>query len=652
MTEEEAKKQALIDAAISVGWDMAGGALSGGIMGGGTSLIKKAGSSTQQSQSVPESGDAVPGENDQSAQETAAEPAPGSLEWMQEMNELGKSDDAEQAHQEFIREIHEIVMSIDAGTTTMSDSGEQRLRETVDEVLGLNTPVDPVDIDTSPITLGMTDEQRAAVLTGKAITPVTNANSANYAEELSAIKSFPAKAKSKVEKTIKALAVKLGILNKPLQTPDVEIDFQFSKGGLSKSLSQQLKYGGSYADFAGAINNLEQILQNAVLIEQHTDKYAGTSRADVNLERVYVLFGAYQDRMSVVPVQMEIKKSSDVGGRLYVTVAMTKIEADVRGSTIDQGQTHSLISASEYSLSEIFQKINPADKHFLKYLPDNFLSEEQKTAKQIALQEDADKISRYKKRGSIATPESEQADSNTPEATGGTAPNDAPLDGGSHDPKAASSDVSSDASVNNIPQNDKVVNTESVGAAPGNPSVGAADQNFTGRAAYQDLLTDENAQRDRPGDVRPVEVPKVDGYGRNVSEFVENAYGSEIVPDNFTAAIEELVQEGALGYDTKTNAESLQKAAEVIKKKGTASARCGVDQRALQQMVGHVDKEATRIYTHLNIDALRNETKKTVSNAGSNKLVTRSVSPKSKTQKVRKTQKTTPETSCFRGGFW
>lgn len=115
------------------------------------------------------------------------------------------------------------------------------------------------------------------------------------------------------------------------------------------------------------------------------------------------------------------------------------------------------------------------------------------------------------------------------------------------------------------------VETESVGAAPANPSVGAADQNFTGRAAYQDLLSDENSQRDRPGDVRPVEVPKVDGYGRNVSEFVGNAYGSAVVPDNFTATIEELVDIGALGNDPKTDKETLHEAAEIIKNKGMAA---------------------------------------------------------------------------------
>ena len=122
-----------------------------------------------------------------------------------------------------------------------------------------------------------------------------------------------------------------------------------------------------------------------------------------------------------------------------------------------------------------------------------------------------------------------------------------------------------------------------------------AEQNFTGRAAYQDLLSDENSQPDRPGDVRPMDVPKVDGYGRKVSEFVGNAYGAEVTPDSFVPVIEELVQEGALGYDTKTNAESLREAASVIEKKGMAGARNTITKNIANGKVGDTDIAAAML---------------------------------------------------------
>lgn len=54
----------------------------------------------------------------------------------------------------------------------------------------------------------------------------------------------------------------------------------------------------------------------------------------------------------------------------------------------------------------------------------------------------------------------------------------------------------------------------------------------------------------------------------------------------------------------------------------TNAARSGVDQRALQQMVGHVDKETTKIYTHLDVDDLRAESQKIKTNAVCNKSAT------------------------------
>lgn len=252
----------------------------------------------------------------------------------------------------------------------------------------------------------MDEQSRYEVLREKQIPVVEDTRSGDYAQEIGDIESLPAKAKSKVEKFIKPLAEKLGILNRDLKTPDVDVQFQFSKGkGLKESLNKQLNYGGSYGDFAKALVNLEQILDNAVLIERHGDKYAGTVRADNQLESVSVLVGACRDGDSIIPVQMEIKKTSNRGGQLYVTVAMTKIEADVMGSRPgnSRGQ-YSLISASDCSIADLFAEINPQDKHFLKYVPDGFLSDAQKAAKQSALQEDAKRIAGYAKKSFSGNP--------------------------------------------------------------------------------------------------------------------------------------------------------------------------------------------------------------------------------------------------------
>lgn len=252
----------------------------------------------------------------------------------------------------------------------------------------------------------MTEDERYQELREKtvAVTP-----EAKYTDEqlasIHTLEQLNAKAKSKAEKVIRPLAENLGILNRTMKTPDVEIDFTFSKNkGLRESMSKQLRYGGTYADFAKALVNLDGILENAVLIEQHKDKYAGTTRANNQIKSVSVLVGVFRDGDSLIPTQIEIKDTSNAGGILYMTVAMTKIEADVLGSGAQKNwRGRSLISASAYNLAEIFSNVNPADGHFLKYVPDGFLNDAQKAAKQNALREDSNRIENYRQKNSVDT---------------------------------------------------------------------------------------------------------------------------------------------------------------------------------------------------------------------------------------------------------
>lgn len=276
----------------------------------------------------------------------------------------------------------------------------------------------------------MTEDERYRELRGKtvAVTP-----EAKYTDEqlasIHTLEQLNAKAKSKAEKVIRPLAESLGILNRSMKTPDVEIDFTFSKNkGLRESMSKQLRYGGTYADFAKALVNLDGILENAVLIEQHKDKYAGTTRANNQLKSVSVLVGVFRDGDSLIPTQIEIKDTSNAGGILYMTVTMTKIEAGVMAGASAQRRTppyvvpaseietgvlgsgaqknwrgRSLMPISSYNLAEIFANVNPADGHFLKYVPDGFLNDAQKAAKQSAIREDANRIQSYRQKNSVDT---------------------------------------------------------------------------------------------------------------------------------------------------------------------------------------------------------------------------------------------------------
>ena len=73
-----------------------------------------------------------------------------------------------------------------------------------------------------------------------------------------------------------------------------------------------------------------------------------------------------------------------------------------RGNTIN-GVTQQPRSAN-ISIANIFSKINLSDKSFLKYIPDNFLNNEQMTAKREAIKEanDSDYLSAVNRGDMVA----------------------------------------------------------------------------------------------------------------------------------------------------------------------------------------------------------------------------------------------------------
>lgn len=107
---------------------------------------------------------------------------------------------------------------------------------------------------------------------------------------------FNTRKKSAVMPGMKALAKKLGIMNVDLQNSRIEIPFQFSNRGLATSLHHQLEYGGSYQDYAKMMTCFNELIRNAVLIEIHGEKKAGTSKENPDLKRVYVLLGGVKPR--------------------------------------------------------------------------------------------------------------------------------------------------------------------------------------------------------------------------------------------------------------------------------------------------------------------------------------------------------------------
>lgn len=109
-------------------------------------------------------------------------------------------------------------------------------------------------------------------------------------------------------------------------------------------------------------------------------------------------------------------------------------------------------------------------------------------------------------------------------------------------------------------------------SASAEPSVGAADQNFTGTARYQKLLSDDNVKPDRRDDFRGDEVPKMDGSQR-VSDVAKNLMGSKNTTDSGADQIKQLIDSGVFSYDPKSNKQSLQEAYDDLNARGPQRVR-------------------------------------------------------------------------------
>jgi hypothetical protein len=130
---------------------------------------------------------------------------------------------------------------------------------------------------------------------------------------------------------------------------------------------------------------------------------------------------------------------------------------------------------------------------------------------------------------------------------------------------------------------------------------GAAEQNFSGTAAYDAMLSNDNVQPPRGRDARNVEVPIKDAEGKNVSRFVSNSMNAKVTPDSFTDTIKKMVIDGKGSYEIVSDEKSLEMAAEEIAKDGgIAESVKRVREAAESGRVGNSDiAKAQLLYQYL-----------------------------------------------------
>ena len=249
------------------------------------------------------------------------------------------------------------------------------------------------------IKANMTENERYEILKKRSINsiPFSTELSSSILEKFSEISSWDDINKlfgKDKRNLIQKITKEFGVFDKEYFNEDIELSFEFSGNNFRESYNKQKH---NYIEFAKMFSVFDSIIESAVGVEIHN---RADYKPDPTLDNVFVLMSAYQDGEFIVPVKLEVKKFKDKKNSLYVAISLEKIkmtEVWKQGNT-ETGVTQSSRSVN-ISIAQIFGKINPSDKNFLKYIPDGFLNDKQKFAKQEALKEETSKKTAERLRG-------------------------------------------------------------------------------------------------------------------------------------------------------------------------------------------------------------------------------------------------------------
>ncbi len=258
--------------------------------------------------------------------------------------------------------------------------------------------------ETKKITAGMSDSERAKILRNTKIelAEYKKYQSNQYSLTKDEEDFLKTAIKSKAEPLVKAICTKVGIFKK-YSKENIDFVFDYSGGSLSKSMHTQNQIERNFLDFAKMITIFDDVVENAVIVEAHTDKYKGTSREDTNLKLDYVLLGAFRDGYDIIPVEFNLKEYRNTNGqnhKLYFGVTLNRFDARItkkqdHGETLQQRKTpHTDVTnlLSGISIPQIIENVNAKYGAFLKYFPSEMLNDEQIKSKESAIDDDIYRI--------------------------------------------------------------------------------------------------------------------------------------------------------------------------------------------------------------------------------------------------------------------
>ncbi len=264
--------------------------------------------------------------------------------------------------------------------------------------------VSPKTVDTAKITPGMSDEERAEVLNNSSI------RLAEYVGdgEISPAKVYNLKTTygKQARKILLTLGEKFGVFDRQYYNKAVELTFNYSKSSLKESFNKQSRINKTvenrtgFEDFAKMLSVFDDVVNNAVPIEVHEDKYKGTQRETRELKHDYVLLSAFKDGDFIIPVELHIKEfDNNDGNRLYVNVTLGKVKIEegeistTPPAVQNERQTRIIPSPSTISVPQLIGELNNNLGNFFKYLPPSMLSEAQNVSRSTAVDDENYRLS-------------------------------------------------------------------------------------------------------------------------------------------------------------------------------------------------------------------------------------------------------------------
>lgn len=224
------------------------------------------------------------------------------------------------------------------------------------------------------ITPNMSDDERYEILKSKKIS-IPLADHDRYEEIL---KREPVLMDKRLKlkdakKLLNRIGKEFGIFTR-YENADVELEFEFGSNNLRESLSKQ---NAGYTSYLQMMSCFSDVISNAIGIECHNRNKTGY-KVDETLEMMYVLCSAFETEEEVIPVKLEIKEFKDKPNRLYVAISLNGIQKDrVISMGVPNSRSHVRTSPVIISVADLLSNINRNDASFVKYIPKQFLQEEQ-----------------------------------------------------------------------------------------------------------------------------------------------------------------------------------------------------------------------------------------------------------------------------------